>query len=81
MLVGDGTRVPRIQDVLENNLKSGHSLGRSLNTDDSAALGAVIKAAELRNGFEVNTFITKDATMFPIEVNLFIFSYTSCSTL
>lgn len=72
MLVGAGTRVPRIQDVLVKDLKSGHLLGRSLNTDDAAALGAAYKAAELRNGFEVNTFITKDATMFPIEVNLFI---------
>ncbi|XP_060862869.1 hypoxia up-regulated protein 1-like isoform X1 [Metopolophium dirhodum] len=68
MLVGAGTRVPRIQDVLVKDLKSGHLLGRSLNTDDAAALGAAYKAAELRNGFKVNTFITKDATMFPIEL-------------
>ncbi|CAI6347805.1 unnamed protein product [Macrosiphum euphorbiae] len=71
MLVGAGTRVPRIQDVLVKDLKSGHLLGRSLNTDDAAALGAAYKAAELRNGFEVNTFITKDATMFPIELKFY----------
>jgi len=81
MLVGAGTRVPKIQAVLVNDLKSGHLLGRSLNTDDAAALGAAYKAAELRNGFKVNTFITKDATIFPIEVNLFILYDSSCFTL
>lgn len=43
-----------------------------MNTDEAAALGAAYKAAELRHGFKVNKFITKDATMFPIEVSFFI---------
>lgn len=68
MLAGAGTRVPRVQDRLINDLKSGHPLGRSLNTDEAAALGAAYKAADLSNGFKVKPFITKDATLFPIQV-------------
>jgi len=79
MLVGSGTKVPRIQDVLVKGLKS--TLGWSLNTDEAVALGAAYKAAELRDGFKVNTFITKDAILFPIEVSLFISYDTPCSTL
>lgn len=76
MLAGAGTRVPRVQDRLVKDLKSSQPLGRSLNTDEAAALGAAYKAADLSNGFKVKPFITKDATLFPIQVNLFkIFHY------
>lgn len=68
MLAGAGTRVPRVQDRLVKDLKSGQPLGRSLNTDEAAALGAAYKAADLSNGFKVKPFITKDATLFPIQV-------------
>jgi hypoxia up-regulated 1 len=72
MLAGAGTRVPRVQDRLVKDLKSSQPLGRSLNTDEAAALGAAYKAADLSNGFKVKPFITKDATLFPIQVNYFI---------
>ncbi|KAL4123240.1 hypothetical protein QTP88_015449 [Uroleucon formosanum] len=68
MLSGAGTRVPRVQDRLVKDLKSNQPLGRSLNTDEAAALGAAYKAADLSNGFKVKAFITKDATLFPIQV-------------
>jgi len=69
MLAGAGTRVPRVQDRLVKDLKIGQPLGRSLNTDEAAALGAAYKAADLSNGFKVKPFITKDATLFPIQVD------------
>lgn len=72
MLAGAGTRVPKVQDRLVKDLKSRQSLGRSLNTDEAAALGAVYKAADLSNGFKVKAFITKDATLFPIQVSYFV---------
>lgn len=71
MLAGAGTRVPRVQDRLVKDLKIGQPLGRSLNTDEAVALGAAYKAADLSNGFKVKPFITKDATLFPIQVNYF----------
>ena len=43
-------------------------LGKNLNTDESAALGAVYKAADLSTGFKVKKFITKDAVLFPLQV-------------
>lgn len=72
MLAGAGTRVPKVQDRLVKVLKSGQPLGRSLNTDEAAALGAAYKAADLSNGFKVKPFITKDATLFPIQVKLYL---------
>ncbi|XP_026815433.1 hypoxia up-regulated protein 1 [Rhopalosiphum maidis] len=68
MLSGAGTRVPKVQDRLVKDLKTNQPLGRSLNTDEAAALGAAYKAADLSNGFKVKAFITKDATLFPIQV-------------
>ena len=40
----------------------------SLNTDESAALGAVYQAAHLSKGFRVKKFLVKDANVYPIEV-------------
>ncbi|CAG0888377.1 unnamed protein product [Cyprideis torosa] len=67
ILIGAGTRVPKVQEVLSNYL--GKELGRSLNTDEAFALGAAYKAAELGTGFKVMKFITKDAVVYPIQVN------------
>lgn len=75
MLAGAGTRVPKVQERLVTELKSGQLLGRSLNTDEAAALGAVYKAADLSNGFKVKAFITKDATLFPIQVSYTVFLF------
>jgi len=74
MLSGAGTRVPKVQDRLVKDLKSNQPLGRSLNTDEAAALGAAYKAADLSNGFKVKAFITKDATLFPIQVCYIIYN-------
>lgn len=66
ILVGAGTRVPKVQDKLSEIV--GMELGKSINTDEAAAMGAVYKAADLSNGFKVKKFLTKDAVLFPIQV-------------
>ena len=66
ILVGAGTRVPKVQELLTEFL--GRELGKNLNTDEASAMGAVYRAADLSTGFKVKKFITKDAVILPIEV-------------
>lgn len=44
-------------------------LGKSINTDEAAALGAVYQAAHLGKGFRVLTFGVKEANIYPILVS------------
>lgn len=44
-------------------------LGKYINTDEAAALGAVYKAADLTAGFKVKRFLVKDLNLFPIDVS------------
>merc|ERR1711970_1093703 len=67
ILVGGGTRVSRVQELLTEFV--GQELGKSLNTDESAAMGAVYRSADISTGFKVKKFLTKDAVMFPIDVD------------
>ena len=53
-------------------------LGKSINTDEAAALGAVYQAAHLGKGFKVKKFAVKEATMFPIQVRLFFILSDRC---
>ncbi|XP_033106267.1 hypoxia up-regulated protein 1-like [Anneissia japonica] len=68
ILVGGGTRVPKVQEAL---LKAtGMSeLGKNINADEAAAMGAVYQAAHLSKGFKVKKFIVKDANLYPIVVD------------
>ncbi|XP_055936976.1 hypoxia up-regulated protein 1-like [Argiope bruennichi] len=68
ILAGSGTRVPKVQQILLDYIKKGE-LGKSLNTDESAALGAAYQAAYLSKGFKVKTFLIRDANIFPIQVD------------
>jgi len=68
ILFGGSTRVPKVQEILQDYL-GGQELGKSLNTDEAAAMGAVYKAADLSTGFKVKKFITRDAVVFPIDVD------------
>jgi len=47
-------------------------LGKSINTDEAAALGASYQAAHLSKGYKVKKFAIKDANLFPIQVILFL---------
>ncbi|CAH1103724.1 unnamed protein product [Psylliodes chrysocephalus] len=66
VLVGAGTRVPKVQEHLKKFV--GQELAKNLNTDEAAAMGAVYKAADLSTGFKVAKFITKDAVVYPVQV-------------
>ncbi|KAJ8968762.1 hypothetical protein NQ317_012719 [Molorchus minor] len=66
ILVGAGTRVPKVQEYLQKAV--GQELSKNINADEAAALGAVYRAADLSTGFKVAKFITKDAVLFPIQV-------------
>ncbi len=48
ILIGGGSRVPRVQEILTEYV--GRELGKNMNTDESAAMGAVYKAADLSTG-------------------------------
>lgn len=66
-------RYPRFNGVLAEvplylSLSHRPDLGRSLNTDEAAALGAVYQAAGQTKLFRVKKFIVKDANVLPIVV-------------
>lgn len=65
ILMGGSTRIPKVQDIL---LKvSGRTeLGKSINTDEAAALGAVYQAAHLGKGFKVKKFAIKESAQYSI---------------
>jgi len=67
ILMGGGTRVPRVQATLQEAIKR-EELGKGINSDEAAALGAVYQAANLGKGFKVKKFGIKDATIYPIQV-------------
>merc|ERR1711892_720140 len=67
ILVGGGTRVPRVQELLAEYV--GQELGKSLNTDEAAAMGAVYRSADISTGFKVKKFLMKDAVLLPIDVD------------
>lgn len=45
-------------------------LGKNINADEAAAMGAVYQAAALSKAFKVKPFIVRDAAVFPIQVIL-----------
>ncbi|XP_037724954.1 hypoxia up-regulated protein 1 [Drosophila subpulchrella] len=67
ILFGGGTRVPRVQETIKALIKQ--ELGKNLNADESATMGAVYKAADLSAGFKVKKFVVKDATLLPLQVS------------
>lgn len=68
ILVGGGTRIPKIQDeILKASQKQ--ELGKNLNTDEAPALGAVYQAAFASKGYKVKKFYIKDYNVYPIVVD------------
>ncbi|XP_031638481.1 hypoxia up-regulated protein 1 [Contarinia nasturtii] len=65
-LFGGSSRVPKVQEALKTYVNA--ELGKNINSDEAAALGAVYKAADLATGFRVSKFIVKEAVLFPIQV-------------
>uniref|UniRef100_A0A7N8XWJ3 Hypoxia up-regulated protein 1 n=1 Tax=Mastacembelus armatus TaxID=205130 RepID=A0A7N8XWJ3_9TELE len=67
ILVGGSTRVPKVQEVLLKAVRK-EELGKNINADEAAAMGAVYQAAALSKAFKVKPFLVRDATVFPIQV-------------
>ena len=67
IILGGGSRVPKVQELLSAFV--GKELGKNLNADEAAALGSVYRTADISTGFKVKKFITKDAVVFPIDVD------------
>lgn len=67
IIVGGNTRVPRIQSILKDIW--GSDLGKNINADEAAAMGAIYRAADLGEGFKVKKFHVKDNVVFPVEVD------------
>merc|ERR1712136_701918 len=67
ILLGGGTRVPKVQEILLK--ESGKSdLGRNINADEAFALGASYQAAALSSAFRVKEFHVKSGAPYPIEI-------------
>lgn len=67
ILVGGATRVPKVQEVLLKAVGK-EELGKNINADEAAAMGAVYQAAALSKAFKVKPFQVRDAAIFPIQV-------------
>ncbi|XP_059812944.1 hypoxia up-regulated protein 1 [Hypanus sabinus] len=67
ILVGGATRVPKVQDVLLKAVGK-KELGKNINADEAAAMGAVYQAAALSKAFKVKPFLIRDAALYPIQV-------------
>uniref|UniRef100_A0A8C0B9H1 Hypoxia up-regulated protein 1 n=1 Tax=Buteo japonicus TaxID=224669 RepID=A0A8C0B9H1_9AVES len=67
ILVGGATRVPKVQEVLLKAVGK-EELGKNINADEAAAMGAVYQAAALSKAFKVKPFVVRDAAVFPIQV-------------
>ncbi|XP_053547274.1 hypoxia up-regulated protein 1 isoform X2 [Bombina bombina] len=67
ILVGGATRVPKVQELLLKAVKK-EELGKNINADEAAAMGAVYQAAALSKAFKVKPFIVRDAALYPIQV-------------
>ncbi|XP_029063550.1 hypoxia up-regulated protein 1 isoform X1 [Monodon monoceros] len=67
ILVGGATRVPKVQEVLLKAVGK-EELGKNINADEAAAMGAVYQAAALSKAFKVKPFVVRDAAIYPILV-------------
>ncbi|KAG8569461.1 hypothetical protein GDO81_014422 [Engystomops pustulosus] len=67
IIVGGSTRVPKVQELLLKAVGK-EELGKNINADEAAAMGAVYQAAALSKAFKVKPFVVRDAAVFPIQV-------------
>eukprot|EP00048_Salpingoeca_helianthica_P015533 m.227254 g.227254 ORF g.227254 m.227254 type:complete len:992 (+) comp17162_c0_seq1:14-2989(+) len=67
IIVGGSTRIPRVQALLQEWF-GGRDLGKSINADEAAAMGAAYQIAVLSKGFRVKEFAVRDAAAYPIEI-------------
>lgn len=68
ILFGGGVRVPKVQTILKE-VMGVETLGKSINGDEAACLGASYQAAVLSKGYRVKKFIIRDINAYPVQVN------------
>ncbi|KAF6773341.1 hypothetical protein AHF37_07698 [Paragonimus kellicotti] len=68
VIMGGGTRVPKVQSILVEMGKRS-DLGKGVNGDEAAVLGAVYMAAARTPGFRVVLFGLRDYNPYPIAVD------------
>lgn len=56
--------------------RNREELGKNINADEAAAMGAVYQAAALSKAFKVKPFLVRDAAVFPIQVSLVLLETT-----
>lgn len=56
--------------IVYNLFLCREELGKNINADEAAAMGAVYQAAVLSKAFKVKPFLVRDAAVFPIQVSL-----------
>lgn len=69
VLMGAGTRVPRLQELLQDYVGKEKELGRFLNTDEAIAIGGVYQAAHLSKGFKVKRFDVQELQIYPVQAS------------
>jgi hypoxia up-regulated 1 len=70
-LLGGGVRMPKVKRVLEEYFKVGNlELGQHMNGDESMALGAAFRGANLSTSFRVRKVGMTDISSFGITVSL-----------
>lgn len=68
VLMGAGTRVPKVQEIVQKTIGT-KEIGKFLNTDEAVAMGALFQAAHLSKGFKVKPFNIEEKVIFPVEVH------------
>lgn len=67
ILFGGNTRTPKIQQSLAELVDK--ELGKNVNSDEAASLGAAYLAGKLSKGFRAKDFIINEHNLFPITVD------------
>ncbi|PIC46506.1 hypothetical protein B9Z55_006178 [Caenorhabditis nigoni] len=68
VLMGAGTRVPKVQEIVQKTIGT-KEIGKFLNTDEAVAMGSLFQAAHLSKGFKVKPFNVEEKVIFPVEVH------------
>ncbi|KJE95164.1 hypoxia up-regulated protein [Capsaspora owczarzaki ATCC 30864] len=67
ILVGGGSRVPKVQELLMQVVQRTE-LGKNINADEAAVMGAAYQAAALSKAFRVKPFDVTNRVLFPVRV-------------
>uniref|UniRef100_A0A5K3FR84 Hypoxia up-regulated protein 1 n=1 Tax=Mesocestoides corti TaxID=53468 RepID=A0A5K3FR84_MESCO len=67
IVFGGGSRIPAIQEAILRATKK-EALGKSVNADEAAAMGAIYQAAYHTRGFLVKRFVLRESNRYPMAV-------------